>query len=79
MNWTEALKSNLYLTLLTSTVRVSISIVLAGMGEMLTERSGVLNIGVEGTMLVGALAGALGSYFSGSPWIGCWQQDYRAC
>jgi len=70
MNWTEALKAIFTLTLLTSTVRVSISIVLAGMGEMLTERSGVLNIGVEGTMLVGALAGALGSYFSGSPWVG---------
>jgi simple sugar transport system permease protein len=40
------------------------------MGEMITERSGVLNIGVEGVMLMGALAAALGSYFNGSPWLG---------
>jgi len=70
MNWSETLKSIFTLTLLCSTIRVSISILLAGMGEMITERSGVLNIGVEGTMLMGALAAALGSYFSGSPWIG---------
>ncbi|NMB61509.1 MAG: ABC transporter permease [Chloroflexi bacterium] len=70
LNWADALKAIFTLTLLTSTIRVSISIILAGMGEMLTERSGVLNIGVEGTMLMGALAAALGSYFTGSPWIG---------
>ncbi|HOJ01527.1 MAG TPA: hypothetical protein PLL88_07910, partial [Anaerolineaceae bacterium] len=70
LNWADALKAIFTLTLLTSTIRVSISILLAGMGEMLTERSGVLNIGVEGTMLMGALAAALGSYFTGSPWIG---------
>jgi len=70
MNWFDTLKAIFNITLLASTIRVSISIVLAGMGEMINERAGVLNIGIEGTMLVGALAGALGSYFTGSPWIG---------
>jgi simple sugar transport system permease protein len=70
MNWSETLQAIFKVTLIASTIRVSISILLAGMGEMITERSGVLNIGVEGTMLMGALAAALGSYFTGSPWLG---------
>lgn len=70
MNWSEILKSVFTLSLVYSTIRVGISILFAGMGEMITERSGVLNIGVEGVMLMGALAAALGSYFSGSAWVG---------
>lgn len=70
MSLGEIIQSVFTLTLLYSTVRVSISILFAGMGEMITERSGVLNIGVEGVMLLGAWAGAIASYFSGSPWMG---------
>ena len=40
------------------------------MGEIITQRSGVLNLGVEGMMIVGALSGFMGSYYSQSPWIG---------
>jgi len=70
MNWGEILKSIFTLSLVYSTIRVSISMLFAGMGEMITERSGVLNIGVEGVMLMGALTAALGSYFTGNPWWG---------
>ncbi|HEX6047774.1 MAG TPA: ABC transporter permease [Gemmatimonadaceae bacterium] len=40
-----------------ATVRTATPLALAALGEMIVERSGVINIGVEGTILVGALAG----------------------
>src|SRR5690606_5223039 len=42
----------------------------AALGETLAERSGVLNLGVEGMMLVGALSGFAFCYWSGSAWVG---------
>ena len=45
-------------------------IALAGIGGLFGERSGISNIGLEGTMLFAALAAAIGSYYTGSPWIG---------
>lgn len=42
----------------------------AGLGLLLMARSGVVNIGAEGTMLMGALAGVIGSYLLGSEWAG---------
>jgi ABC-type uncharacterized transport system permease subunit len=45
-------------------------ILLAALGELLAERAGILNLGVEGTMLVGAVSGFAGTMSSGSVWIG---------
>lgn len=45
-------------------------LVLAALGETYAERSGVMNLGVEGTMLVGAFAGFWGAYASGNLWLG---------
>ena len=57
---------NLLITILLT----SIPILLAGLGELVTEKSGVLNLGVEGMMLCGAVA-ALGSVLIfGNPYIG---------
>ncbi len=50
-------------------VRAGTPLLWAALGETLTERSGVINLGVEGAMLVGALAGTLGG-FAGGPWVG---------
>ncbi len=41
-------------------------ILLAALGELLVEESGVVNIGIEGAMLVGAFAALTIAYFSGS-------------
>jgi simple sugar transport system permease protein len=42
----------------------------AGIGEIFAERSGILNLGIEGMMLVGAMAGFSTSLATGSPWLG---------
>ena len=45
-------------------------LLLAGLGEQISEKAGVLNIGIEGMMLAGAYAGFLGAYQTGSLWLG---------
>jgi len=54
---------------LASAVRVSTPLLLAATGETLTERAGVINLGIEGAMLAGALGAALGAT-TGGVWMG---------
>ncbi|MEM8597235.1 MAG: ABC transporter permease [Pseudomonadota bacterium] len=44
--------------------------ILAGIGELVAERAGVLNLGVEGMMLVGAVAAFAVAFTTGNPWLG---------
>jgi len=53
-----------------ATVNASTVLILAGLGELISERAGVLNLGVEGIMLVGALSGFITASMTGSPWLG---------
>ena len=55
---------------LSGSVRLALPIVFAAVGELVSERAGVLNVGLEGTMLTGAFAGALGANATGSPIAG---------
>jgi len=56
--------------LLFSTFAFATPLLLAALGELIGERAGVLNIGLEGMMLAGAWCGAAASYGSGQGWIG---------
>jgi simple sugar transport system permease protein len=56
--------------ILASAVRSGTPILYATLGEILTEKGGVMNLGLEGIMLMGALSGFFASYSTGNPWLG---------
>ena len=51
-------------------VAAATPILFAALGELVVERAGVLNLGVEGMMITGALAGFAAAYHSGNPFLG---------
>ncbi len=56
--------------LIFSMVRMSVPLLFAGLGELYSERAGLINIGLEGLLTVGAVAGFYGSFMTGNPWMG---------
>ncbi len=56
--------------LLHSTIRAGTPLLVGTLGEIYAERSGVLNLGVEGMMIVGAVVGYIVTYRTGNPWLG---------
>lgn len=59
-----------FIQLVTLTLAAGTPLVFAALGELVTEKSGVLNLGVEGMMLVGAVTSFAVAATTGSPWIG---------
>lgn len=64
------LDAGILLAILVATLRAATPLVLAGLGELVTERSGVLNLGIEGMMLVGAAVGFMATVTTGNPALG---------
>lgn len=58
------------LTLIQHTIRTATPLVLAALGGLLTEHAGILNIGMEGMILLGSFFGIVGSYFFSSSLMG---------
>jgi ABC-type uncharacterized transport system permease subunit len=58
------------LATLTAALRLSIPVAVAALGALVSERAGVLNLGLEGMMLAGAFAGYSTAEITGSPWLG---------
>ena len=57
-------------TLIAALIGASTPILLAAIGELVVEKSGVLNLGVEGMMITGAICGFIATVTTGSPWLG---------
>jgi ABC-type uncharacterized transport system permease subunit len=64
------LKVAVIVSVLSATIRIATPLLLAATGELVVEHSGIWNMGVEGTMLVGAFFGFLIAHQTGSLWIG---------
>jgi len=56
--------------LFAGTIRMATPILFASLGEVFAERSGVLNLGLEGVMLVGSSVGFAAAFLSGNVWVG---------
>lgn len=61
---------DIVLAMLAQTLRISVPYGLAAVGGALSERGGVINIALEGLLLLGALGYVLGAHFTGSAWAG---------
>lgn len=61
---------DLFVSILTITVRAGTSLVFATLGEIITERAGILNLGVEGMMIMGAVTAFAAAFHSGSALAG---------
>ena len=59
-----------FIVVFASGMRLAIPLILACLAGLWSERSGVVDIGLEGKILVGAFASAVGATFTGSAWLG---------
>ncbi len=61
---------NSILLLISITLMYSTPLVFGAMGGVISERAGVINLGIEGMMTIGAFTGATVGYYTSNPWLG---------
>src|SRR5690242_286192 len=61
---------NLLTAIAASMVTMAVPLLLAALGELIAERAGVIKIGLEGLILIGAFAALVAAMFTGSPTLG---------
>ena len=59
-----------YEAILLTIITASTPLLLAAIGELVVERAGVLNLGIEGMMVMGAVCGFVAAHVTGSAWLG---------
>jgi ABC-type uncharacterized transport system permease subunit len=64
------MNATMLVSMLAVTIRAGTSLLYATIGEIYTERSGVINLGLEGMMLLGAVSGFAAAFHSRSVWVG---------
>jgi simple sugar transport system permease protein len=66
----EVFSEQAFTALVAGAILAGAPLMLAALGELVSQRAGVLNIGLEGMMLIGAYAGFVAAYHGGSEWLG---------
>lgn len=66
----EFLQEIFSINMLMATLRLAIPLTVASIGGVLCERSGIINLGIEGMMLMGAFGAVVGAFFTSNPWLG---------
>lgn len=56
--------------ILSTTIRMAVPLLFVAIAELFSERAGLVNIGLDGLMAIGALCGFLAGYYTQNPWIG---------
>jgi len=64
------MNSNIWLLTFADSISIATTLILASLGAIITERSGVINLGVEGMLLMGAVSAFLAADGTGSLWVG---------
>ncbi|SHO65655.1 nucleoside ABC transporter membrane protein [Pseudoxanthobacter soli DSM 19599] len=79
MNETDLGWMTVPLAMFAGAIRVSTPFLFVSLGECLTEKSGRINLGLEGTLVFGAMTGYAIAYLSGSPWLGVLAAGASGC
>ena len=67
---TSLFTNDFFTALIAGGILAGMPLLFASLGELVSERAGVINIGLEGMMLMGAYAGFVGAYYGGHAWLG---------
>lgn len=60
----------IFASIFAATLRLAAPVVITAEGEVITEKAGIINIGIEGIMLLGAFAATYTTYFTRNAWLG---------
>jgi simple sugar transport system permease protein len=67
---TDGALATVLIAMIGGAIRVSTPFMFVALGETITEKSGRINLGLEGTLVLGAMVAYMTSYRTGSPWVG---------
>ena len=66
----ELFESIFSMNMLMATLRMAVPLAIASIGSVICERSGIINLGIEGMMLSGAFGAVVGAHYTSNPWLG---------